>query len=87
MVGVTLGEEPTSLVGRLQHSAPAVKQINSEFQDAVSNCHTNCNDTNSVSQISQSKPSKINKYVHIQKFLIRNDIQELHPIFTWLQRG
>ena len=36
MVGVTLGEDPTSLVGRLQHSSPAVKQINSEFQDAVS---------------------------------------------------
>ena len=36
MVGVTLGEEPSSLMGRLQHSAPAVKQINDEFQDAVS---------------------------------------------------
>ena len=36
MVGVSLGEEPSSLVGRLQHSAPAVKQINKEFQDAVS---------------------------------------------------
>ena len=36
MVGVTLGEDPTSLVGRLQHSAPSVKQINTEFQDPVS---------------------------------------------------
>lgn len=55
MVGVAVGEEPTSLVGRLQHSAPAVKQINDEFQDAVSHSTTTHTDNNDL-QMNQSNP-------------------------------
>ena len=36
MLGINSKEDTSSLMGRLQNSAPTVKQINDEFQDPVS---------------------------------------------------